>query len=186
MAGVLALVAAGAMACTNDTTGSPTAASTGQTQPGTSSSRMPLPSFPGGGSSSTGSPSGGQGGPLASTDPCTLSAQAAAQADAGTGTPQNTGDGRQCRYQANGITLEVTIFDTQGLNDVVSSGQPKKIQIGGHEALQGQEPPSLCVINIGTSATSRVDLVAGARGDQSKACQVAEQVATALEPSLPR
>lgn len=147
---------------------------------------MPLPSFPGGSTGTSTAPSGGQGGPLASTDPCTLSAQAAAQANAGTGSPQDVGEGRQCRYQGDGVTLRVTIFDTQGLDDVVSSGSPQKIQIGGHQAMRGQEPPSLCVISIGTSDSSRVDVVAGARGDQNKACQVATQVATALEPSLPR
>jgi hypothetical protein len=185
MAGVLALVAAGALACSDETAGTPNAVSTSQ-PPTTTPSRATLPPFPGGGSTSATEPSGGQAGPLAGTDPCTLSAQAAAQVNAGTGSPANVGDGRQCQYQANGITLQVSIFDALGLDDVVSSGQPQKIQLGSHQAKKGLEPPNLCAINIGTSDTSRVDVVVGARGDQSKACQVATQVATALEPSLPR
>jgi hypothetical protein len=186
MAGVLALVAGAALACSDETTGTPSAASTSQAPPGTTTGRATLPPFPGGSSTSTTVPSGGQAGPLADTEPCTLSAQAAAQVNAGTGTPGDVGLGRQCRYQANGITLSVAIFDTQGLDDVVSSGQPQKFQLGSHQAMRGQEPPNLCVINIGTGDTSRVDVIAGARGDQSKACQVATQAATALEPSLPK
>jgi hypothetical protein len=67
----------------------------------------------------------------------------------------------------------------------VRSGQPTKITVGGHQAVQSIEPPSLCMINISTSDTSRVDVLVGARGDQKKACQVASQVASAIEPSLP-
>jgi uncharacterized protein DUF3558 len=186
MAGVLALVAGAALACSDETAGTPSPTSTSQAPPATTSSRATLPPFPGGSSTSTTEPSGGQGGPLAGTDPCTLSAQAAAQVNAGTGSPGDVGLGRQCRYQANGITLTVAIFDTQGLDDVVSSGQPQEIDLGSHRAKRGKEPPNLCVINIGTSDTSRVDVIAGARGDQSKACQVATQAATALEPSLPK
>lgn len=183
MSGLLAVVAVIGAACSNETAGQPTPGSTSQA-PTTSSNRIPLP-FPSTSSASTQPSTGGQAGPLASTDPCTLSAQAATQVSAGAGTASDLGEGRACRYQANGITLEVTIYDTQGLKDVVSSGQPQQTKIGGHDALRGQEPPNLCVINMSTGDTSRVDVVAGARGDQTKACQVATQAATAIEPSLP-
>lgn len=186
MAGVLALVAAGALACSDETGGTPTAGSTTQTPPPTSASRATLPPFPGGSSTVTSEPSGGQGGPLAGTDPCTLSAQAAGQVNAGTGSPSSFGDGRGCDYQGDDVTLQVVIYDSQGLDDVVSSGQPTQVYIGTHQAQRGKEPPNLCVINIATGKTSRVDVIVGARGDQSQACQVATQAAMALEPSLPK
>ncbi|TDQ05443.1 uncharacterized protein DUF3558 [Labedaea rhizosphaerae] len=183
MAGVLALVAAGALACSDETAGTPSAASTSQSQ--TPPSSATVPPFPVTTTPST-EPSGGQGGSLAGSDPCTLSAQAAAQVDAGTGTPSTLGDARVCGYQANGVTLKVGIFDALGLDDIVSAEQPTKTQVGSHQARKWLSPPSLCVISLGVGDASRVDVMAGARGDQTKACQVATQAATALEPSLPK
>lgn len=186
----MAPVAAG---CTSRTSGEPvgraTAPLSSSTQPPTMTtprSRIPLPPLPGGGGSpSTTSSASVPSGPLAGTDPCALSARPATQVNAGQGRRGKVGDDRVCRYQNNGITLYVTIYDTLGLDDVVSSGEPTHTRIGRHQALRNEEPPGLCVVNIGTGATSRVDVIAGARGDQHKACQVATQVSTALEPSLP-
>lgn len=165
----------GVAACTNSTTGSGTPAPTA------------------GGGSTSGSPtSSGPG--LASIQPCDLlSSDIASQNQLGTPTPGNAGGARTCfrhnttANNGDGYVAGVGIRDSQGIKDVSTDGFTVTTDnIGGHPGRQLQSTQaSACIIAIGVTNSSRVDVTVTGGTDANQACQLANQFATLVEPNLP-
>ncbi|HEY3611546.1 MAG TPA: DUF3558 family protein [Pseudonocardiaceae bacterium] len=164
-------------ACTNSTLGS--GSPSGGTQPG-------------GGPTSGGTMSSGPA--LSSIRPCDLlSSDIASQNQLGTPTPINEGGARACTWQnttANngiGYSIEVGIRDSQGINDVnTADSTVNPDNIGSHSGRQLQSTQSgLCLIAIGVTNSSRVDVVVSAGTDPVQGCQLANQFAKLVEPNLP-
>jgi ABC-type phosphate transport system substrate-binding protein len=166
----------GLAACTNSTTGNGTPAPPANTtQPGNSSPT-----------------SGGSG--LTSIQPCDLLSSAdVSQNQLGTPAPENLGGARTCSWQnttannGDGYNISVGIRDTQGINEI-SSGVDTITpdNIGSHPGRQLQSTQSgTCVIAIGVTNSSRVDVTVNAGTDPVQGCQLANQFAKLVEPNLP-
>jgi hypothetical protein len=165
----------GLAACTNSTTGSGTPAPTAGSGPTS-----------GGPTSSDSS--------LTSIQPCDLiSSDIASQNQLGTPTPVNEGGARACTWQnttannGDGYGIEVGIRDSQGINDVNTAGGTETTDnIGSHPGRQLQSTQSgTCLVAIGVTNSSRVDLLVNGGTDPNYGCQVANQFAKVVEPSLP-
>jgi hypothetical protein len=82
--------------------------------------------------------------------------------------------------------MDVAVFDTRGIKDVVASGQIKQVpKIGRHEAVQSFGGVDSCAISMAITETSRVDTSSAAGGNTTKSCEIAMQVARLVEPKLP-
>lgn len=184
LCGAAIALAIGASACSDSTTGTASPASSDSSSPQTQSSSSESSSKPGIPTKS--SPSGSQSGPLADKDPCDLlSGSETSQLDVGDGESGKIGFGRRCRYKGDGTMLDVVIFDTLGLKDQETDGQVKKTKVGGHDATESQTPLGGCVVAIGISDSTRVDIGAAALQDAAKACTLSREAAQLLEPKLP-
>jgi hypothetical protein len=183
LAAVLAAVAAGALACTDETTGQPTPGTTTATQPSATGPSIPFPS----GSLPTGTtqPSDGGGGtsPLAGKKACEVAQPVQQQLNAGNGDEADLAGVPHCRFTGAEFALDVAIYPENGLKDY--QGDAKQITVGSHEGLRATDSLGVCTVAIGVSDTSRVEVNA-TKSDGSDACGLAMQGATALEPSLPR
>jgi Protein of unknown function (DUF3558) len=165
----------GVAACTNSTTGNGSPAPTvGSTQSG-------------GGSTSSGSG-------LTSIQPCDLlSSDILSQNQLGTPTTANEGGARTCHWQNTtasegiGYAVGVGIRDSQGIKDVNPDGYTvTPDNIGGHPGRQLQSTLSgTCIIAIGVTNSSRVDVTVNAGTDPVQGCQLANQFAKLVEPNLP-
>lgn len=180
---VLAAVLFGLVACSSGTVGTATPTQGGG--PATGS----------GGGSTSSSSSSGSGDSLASIQPCDLpSSSVLAQLQLtkiGSGTDSGA---RSCRWQKpvdingiNGYTASVDIRDSQGLSDVNTDGYTVTDDtVGSHQAKELQSSAlGDCIIAIGVTDSSRVDVTANAGTDASQACDVVSQLAKAVEPQLP-
>lgn len=162
-----------------------------QSSPGTATTS---PTGSGGQPTSAGSPSGGTTGvkPVAGLDPCTLlTSGEIAQLGLPSGQKEDLGGQRGCVWNVtgrSGYSVSVGIRETQGIKDIQSqavrtSGAP----VGKHEARLLEEPgntPGSCMAVLGVTSSSRVDIIVQA-DVTAQACQVANQVATKVEPKLP-
>ena len=165
----------GVAACTNSTTGNGTPAPpTNTSQPGNSSP--------------TGSPG------LASIQPCDLlSANDLSQNQLGSPTPENVGGARTCRWlnttanNGDGYSIGVGIRESQGINTAsTDTDTVTPDNIGNHPGRQLQSTISgTCVIAIGVTNSSRVDVTVNAGTDPIQGCQLANQFAKLVEPNLP-
>jgi hypothetical protein len=131
------------------------------------------------------------GGDLAAVDPCALVPQAALASIGLTGgEPKTVGEARVCRYRHDGATLNesftvsVEIFENLGLTDVAGTNIEPQPNIGTHQVVSFVGPTGSCGVSLGVGDTSRVDSTA-VGGDQQQGCQLAGQVAAAVEPELP-
>ncbi|HEX5405091.1 MAG TPA: DUF3558 domain-containing protein [Pseudonocardiaceae bacterium] len=149
----------------------------------------------GGGSSTSSSSSPGSGNSLASIQPCDLATPSVLSQLQLTKLGTSTDSGaRSCRYQkpvdvngVNGYTAGVDVRDSQGLKDVNTDGSTvTDDQIGSHQGKQLKSSiPGDCLVAIGVSDSSRVDVSVNAGTDTNQACDVANQLAKAVEPQLP-
>jgi hypothetical protein len=175
---VLSLVVAALLsvaACTSSTSGNGTPASTANTtQPGNSS---PAASSA-----------------LASMQPCDLlSSNDLSQNQLGSTTPENLAGVRTCRWQnttannGDGYTIGVGIRESQGINNAgTDTDTVTTDNIGSHPGRQLQSTISgSCIIAIGVTNTSRVDVTVNAGTDPVQGCQLANQFAKLVEPNLP-
>jgi len=170
----------GLVACGGTTTGSGTPAATTDTTTG-------------GAPSSSGGTGGGVS--MASLQPCDLlSSSNASQLQLTPGGPVNEGDARACTWQKavdtngqNGFGIEIGIRDRQGLNELTTAGYTiTPDNVGNHQGKQAAlTVGGGCVIAIGVSGSSRVDVVVTGGTDTTQACQFGNQVAKAVEPGLP-
>jgi hypothetical protein len=173
---VLSLVVAvllSVAACTSSTSGTP-ASTANTTQPGNSS---PAASSA-----------------LASMQPCDLlSSNDLSQNQLGSPTPENLGGARTCRWQnttannGDGYTIGVGIRESQGINNAgTDTDTVTTDNIGSHPGRQLQSTISgSCIIAIGVTNTSRVDVTVNAGTDPVQGCQLANQFAKLVEPNLP-
>lgn len=128
---------------------------------------------------------------MADLDPCKLITSAdATSLGVGSGKTHEGLDNsaRGCAWNSldqGSFSIQVNVFDSRGVKDVSTTGQVKKLpDIGKHRAVQylfGAQ----CNVGLFVTETSRVDATAASGNDTKKACQVAEQVAKAVEPKLP-
>ena len=164
----------GAAACTNSTPGSGTPTTAGSTQPGGPTS------------------SGGSG--LTSLQPCDLiSPDIASQNQLGTPTTDNAAGSRGCTWQnttannGDGYVVGTDIRGSQGIKDVNTAGNTvTPDNIGNHPGRQLQSTQAtVCLIAIGVTNSSRVDITVTGGTDANQACQLANQFAKLVEPKLP-
>ena len=161
-------------ACTQATAGSGNPAST---------------TTPGSGGTSTSSNGGGAS--TASLQPCDLLSASVLSQNQLTKTDSGTQSGaRTCAWTKSvdingngGYTLGINIRDSQGLSDTSDAGYTvTPDSIGGHQGKQLERSGS-CIVAIGVSNTSRVDVQAS--GDPGQSCPLANQFAKSIEPQLP-
>lgn len=182
---LVALLTMGSVSCSSETNGSPSA-----TDATSSAARPTLPG--GGGSTTTGAKSTGNGTSSLTTDidPCNLltpADTASLNVAQGNREDSSSGTSRRCVWTSAGsFTMDVAIFDIRGIKDVVASGQIQQIpKIGRHEAVQSFGGVDSCAISMAITETSRVDTSAAAHGDAQKSCETALKVAQLVEPRLP-
>lgn len=95
---------------------------------------------------------------------------------------------RSCRWLAEGnAVFSINIFDNKGVADyVVGKGTVSDVKVGRHSGKQeeGFDGAGGCSIVLGVSGSSRVDIRSVAGIDHAKACKLAMDGATAVEPKL--
>jgi hypothetical protein len=105
-----------------------------------------------------------------------------------------TGGARTCSWDRpvdqnglNGYSTGVDIRDSQGISSANTDGYTvTPDSIGQHQGEQLRATSSAdCIVIIGVTSSSRVDVTANANTDTNLACQVANQLAKAVEPQLP-
>lgn len=181
-----AMAVLGLTACNSTTTGLGTPEST----PTTTSQQ----SGDGGQTTSDGGSTGG-GSPLASVDPCSLLSSSVLNQYGLSKTASGPGTGaRPCNWQKpvdingkNGLTVEIDVRDTQGLNDINANGFTiTPDNVGSHQGrLAKLNAGGSCFVAIGVGDSSRVDVGVAAGTDTTQACQVANDLAKDVEPQLP-
>lgn len=182
---LVALVVSGAFglsACSEPTTGNPTTKAGASTETGTQQ--------PG---KTTTTKKTSENSPLKDVDPCELISASAAQALGITGAPKkaDVGSTRGCDWRvqkgsvSESYTIGVSVLESRGIKDVVSSGEKKPLTVGGHEAVQWfGSGGNGCGIALAVSEKSRVD-VAVVGGEATKLCAPALEAAKLVEPELP-
>jgi hypothetical protein len=80
----------------------------------------------------------------------------------------------------------VGLWSDLGLADMVINGPTRDITIGSHQARrQEQEKNALCLVAVGVTGNSRVDIAVNKDGPMASLCDLAVEVATLVEPKLP-
>lgn len=98
---------------------------------------------------------------------------------------------RTCRYRHEGATLNdtltvsVELFDGIGLDEINADNVQRLPNIGDHEAASFTDPGGGCGVSIGVTKSSRIDNTASGGENDQLACQLATQLATAVERRLP-
>jgi hypothetical protein len=165
--------------CAEKTNGDPVAGdnTNGQTEQSTAESTP---------STSESSPDG-----AADLDPCTLIDSADVAALALTDQEEKTvGQSKVCQWRHEGASIDdsytvaLAVFDGVGLADIVGTDIKPLPNIGSHEAATYTGTTGGCGVSLGITDTSRVDSTATG-GNQQQACQLATQLATAAERTLP-
>lgn len=94
---------------------------------------------------------------------------------------------RGCSWTQNGATMAVSIRMSQGLTGFAVKGGTglKSFRVGDHDAKRQITPGTEgCVIGIGVTKTSRVDVTV-AMPDTKEECSAARETAERVEPHLP-
>lgn len=125
-------------------------------------------------------------------DPCALlTTDEVHQFEANQGIPKTLGGARKCQWLipgGNGV-FSADLRNSQGLKDiVVGSGTLSDQRVGDHpgKALKEDGGTGTCMIVIGITESSRVDVLGSYKADTAKACDLAMRVATLIEPRLPK
>lgn len=146
------------------------------------------------GSSSAGPSTTTNGAALSSIQACNVLNSSQISQNGLTDQEATTGSGaRSCQWSndnfdnGNGYALKVDIRDSQGLAAINTSGYTVTDDpVGGHQGKQAQQTGgSGCIVSIGVSPTSRVDVLANTATDANQACTLANQFAKLIEPNLP-
>jgi hypothetical protein len=187
MLSLVAMAVLGVAACNSTTAGQGTAEQpTGNTtQPGD-----------GGGSTPSSSDTGGSGGAsLASVQPCDLlSSSVQSQFGLSKADSIPVSGIRPCNWSKsvdanglNGYSVEIDIRDHTGLKDIVTSGfTVSPDNVGSHQGrLIKLNAGGTCAVALGVGDSARVDVAVTAGTDTNQACDVANQLAKAVEPQLP-
>ncbi|HEX5118547.1 MAG TPA: DUF3558 family protein [Pseudonocardiaceae bacterium] len=145
--------------------------------------------------SSSGTTTGNGGAALAALQPCDL-LDSSVQSQNGviSSGPKSGSGARSCRWtkkvslNAPGFVIGADIRDSQGISDFTSDGYAMTNEsIGHHQAVQAKQTSGdVCVVIIGVTPTSRVDVTANTSdSDIDAACTLANQYAKLIEPKLP-
>ncbi len=133
---------------------------------------------------------GTQGG-LADLQPCdVLEAGDLAGLQLTGGEELELGGARVCEYRREGPTLNESftvslgLLDDQGLDDLNAPTIDPLPNIGSHEAVSFVDAIGNCGVAIAVGDSARVETSA-IGGEQQQACQLANQLATLVEPRLP-
>lgn len=129
-------------------------------------------------------------GGLTDVEPCDLLPAAGATALGLTeGTANDIGAGRGCRWRFEGaslddsFTVDLVLYDELGIADVVGT-ELAPTTIGGHDAVRFKDSTGGCIVSIAVGDASRVDSLATG-GNLQRGCELADQLAAAVEPQLP-
>lgn len=168
----LAVLGAVATGCSTGGTATPEPTSkpvaTGETSKGTTTTK----------------PAGG-GDALADFDPCEALNAVASQLNL---TNIEATDDKECLadYSAT-VSIGFTKQPELAIGDAVG-GEKSNIDIGSRNAVLVKTPTtkSSCLVTVEVTPTSRVDVAASADASLDEACDAATQVATAVEPKLPK
>jgi hypothetical protein len=181
------VLAAGMTACSDTTKGSPVAGPGAAGSDPTTSERTTT-SKP-----TTSSNSGG--GSIANLDPCSL-LNSTARSQLGltdSGEPDDIGSARGCKWRLRGASetwiFAVDIRGSVGIKDIPPDSHPKPLpDIGSHKAVQTAEVggPGACSVVLGVTESSAATSSVLAGTNTQKACDLAAQMATLVEPGLPR
>jgi hypothetical protein len=171
----------GLAACTQTTIGNGTPANT-------TASTDPT------GDSSASSTSSSTGASMKSIQPCSLLSAAVLNEYQLSSSDVTPGSGaRPCDWDnvtdndGIGYSVELDIRDSQGIKDFNTAGYTiAGEKIGRHQGQQATENAGGgCIVTIGVTDSSRVDVVVTAGTDTSRACDLANQFAKLIEPQLP-
>jgi hypothetical protein len=170
----LAVVLVGASACSHSTLGEPSPATTANGGGQTSASGGGTSTAPGGGNAAL------------PADPCSLLSAGDLQ-QAGVSAPptqDKVGAAPSCEMDSSDDHIIVSLFPDSGLSSLQATGKVQDITVGSHQAKQEVDSTGSCVVAIGVSATSSVDVTVTPtfNGDP---CPTAMTVARLVEPKLP-
>lgn len=128
-------------------------------------------------------------GSLTDADPCSLLTRSEAEQVLGPlkeePKPQKIGSSRGCEFAPNRVFLSVGIRTDVGLAGVqATGGEIKDIKVGNHQAKQLVGAGGSCIVAIGVTSSSRVDVTLNA-GASTDPCPPALKIAELVEPKLP-
>ncbi|MEU6150800.1 hypothetical protein ABZ816_12450 [Actinosynnema sp. NPDC047251] len=139
------------------------------------------------GGTTTSEPSGG--GDLAAFDACKELNEVASKLSLSR-IQKDVGTACQARFGQTTTIVTVKAFPQLGIADLSAGpkAQPSDIPVGAHKAKRVKTPltDTDCVVSVEITAKSRVDFVAASTTSPDEACDAATQVATAVEPKLPK
>ena len=131
-----------------------------------------------------------EAGGLTDVEPCDLlPASGATQLGLTEGTESSIGQGRGCRWRFEGaslddsFTVDLVLYDERGIDEVVGT-DIVPATIGGHDAVRFKDSTEGCIVSIAVGDASRVDSLATG-GNLQRGCELADQLAAAVEPQLP-
>lgn len=128
-------------------------------------------------------------GSLEDADPCTLLTRAEAEQVTGSlrddPAREDAGTARGCGFNAKNGSFSVDIRTNAGLASVNAPGQVTDVPVGRHQAKRFVGNTGSCVVAIGVTETSRVDVVLNASGGEGDPCEMATRIAELVEPRLP-
>lgn len=133
---------------------------------------------------------------LSSIDPCSLlsSNELSKYGTFPPGVPNNVGSARGCKYEKDtdspttdpNRVISVNLRNEQGIDDVQDLGNGiNRTEVDGREYAQVAASGG-CIIVIGVSPTSRVDINTTATEGTQKRCNIADEVGQIVEPKLPQ
>lgn len=108
-------------------------------------------------------------------------------------TPDDTGAGQSCDYQKQregttdaSLALSVDIHSEEGIDQINDMGEGiNRTEANGRQLAQVPGPGG-CMVSIGVTQTSRVDVIATGVEPTDRLCNTADEVAVIVEPKLPR
>lgn len=170
-----AIVVLGVAACSNPTGGQPTAGATTDGRAPTSTRSTP----------DSNSPSGS--GSLPADQPCSL-LSSTDLSQLGVSSPVSTdaiGTAYACELDTSADHIIIAVRTNVGLNQFqASGGTVQDMTIGSHQAKQVVDNTGSCVVAIGVSDSSRVDVTVTGDGTTNP-CPTAESVAHLVAQRLP-
>lgn len=174
----LAAVAAISLsACSSQNSGSPVAGSSTSSAPTSSSSTS-------------------SGDPLASADPCSLITQSdESSSQLQPGKAITAAGGRGCRWDRpddgatiDGYTIQIDIYNNAGIDQLntAGGGPVTDYSVGKYQGKTFEDTPlSYCVISLGTTSTSRIDIAVNSSQGMAKSCSLVKEVAPIVVSHFP-
>jgi hypothetical protein len=151
----------------------------GQAQPGTDTTANSNP---------TSTPTSEGHASLDDVDPCTLLTRDEAEQVAGPlreePTLDDIGSARGCEFKPQRMRVVVDIRTNAGIADVQAPGEVADVNVGDRKAKQFIGTTGSCVVVMGVTVSSRVDVTVTASTDADP-CAVAKPIAELVEPRLP-